>query len=985
MSQLELVTAIRDFNKAKMKIDELQSILASEIKSRNHSEDILQQQIALSRSNQGAEEGGGIGHVIGRINALSDHLRTLEDSLESEKISVNSLRDKLSVMSGNIRDDTRSQMKDVLTDIDNHVAMQHAAKEERKQLAENIVSIERILSEQKESLRAVESKVISVEEDGLKSAERLKAKFVEELNHMRTTIDVSTSDLQELLVAESNSRTKSVRNIRDDLEDLQKRILVLDSSWQTSFSDGLREMSADFRSAKEANASALQEIREVLSAEITSRRKTAGKISTSLGELSSLSQKNTADLHSLAGEVEERFGLLDANLCKVTSSFSDQITTLQSATKNAVRTLQSEQKTLTVRITELAEENKLATASVMAEIKKLSERQLKMETALTTRIDAMDQALSSMTASVESRCVQVEKKIIQETTNREHALRSTTELIADNAMKAAAQVEESSNQLSYKVTVEAQTRAHIVHTLEKRLMELIGRDRNDVARELKTLEAQLASNLAYAITAESQSRAQATSQLDSKIRDAEIESERRLLQAVESVKNSISYAISVEAQTRAHSVNSLEGRIKEALHVRSSTLAGDVLAVQAQLSEQSQVLASNIISVESRLTEALSEKCDAIVSNVKSIDHRMSEESGICETLATTGSSLEKKLTETRAELNATKRETDELKNMFETFRVSWTKESVDHQERVQAMQETIDDLQIMKEIKSTPNLATVPSSDMTALVEVTKVKHAVKELAASWKEELAQSKTKFNKLENVISTCALASDMDELEVRYTVDRLVSDVLQESKAAATAANVAEAVTQIGKAKESIKKLTISCDECFELADSRISTLSSTLQQLQREVERVDANAQQRTKSSIATLSMYVDDSVSDVKNRDIVSETLSFIIDNVVESDMVSSIDENLDNVRLELKLDVLEQMQKVLSEPLYEMQKRQTVIEEKLGEYDIAFIQKQLRDFHRNLEGTNDEIEALKTDVNDDLRQRLLSVVSVVENLSSR
>jgi hypothetical protein len=342
-------------------------------------------------------------------------------------------------------------------------------------------------------------------------------------------------------------------------------------------------------------------------------------------------------------------------------------------------------------------------------------------------------------------------------------------------------------------------------------------------------------------------------------------------------------------------------------------------------------------------------------------------------------------LTETRAELNATKKETDELRNMLETFRVSWTKESVGHQERVQAMQETIEDLQLMKEIRSTPDLAAVPSGDLTALVEVNKVKHAVKEMAASWKSELAESRTKFTIIDSRLNACALVTDMDELEVRYTVDRLVSDVLQEAKAATTTADITDTIAQIGKVKDSIQNLSITCDRRFKANEIHFSAADSELQELKTELEKVDTVAQQRTKSSIATLSMYVDDSISNVKNRKVVSETLNFIVDNIVESNMVSSIDESLEDVRMELKLDALEHIQKVLSGPLNDLQARQTVIEEKLGEYDIAYIQKRMRDFERNLESTSDEIESLKTDVNDDLKEKLLSVVAAVETLSGR
>ena len=970
-----------------MKMDELQSILATEIKSRIQSEETLRKQILRTHSNQHSDDNGSSGAgvmVTSRLDALTDQIRSMEEEIASEKISISSLREKLSVLADSLRQDTETHLKDMMTDIDNSVSLQHSAKEERKVLFESVRQLERSLAEQRDGLAGMDKEISDLQTNTQRDMDNISSKLTEEIRMMRHMFDTTISELQGGLEEEGQARVQATRGVQDDLRDIHNKLRHMDEMWQERLEDGLRVAYADLKSAKESNTACVQELREVLSAEITSRRKAAGKITSSMHTLTETTDKNTSDLHALAGEVDERFSLLDANLCKVTSSFSEQIGTLKTATRSAVRTLQMEQKSLLSRVEDMERENKRYHAVMMEEIKKASERQERMEAAFNDRLKALDKVMEGVVASTEARCGRIERSLAEEVEHRQQAVQHVTDLLASTVQKISAKIEETSVEMSYKVTIEEQTRVHMLSVLEKRLLDAISRDRAASSRDMKAAQEQMASDLQYAVTTEAQARAEGISQLESMLRDVQKESSRAVLGCREEMKNAISYAASLEAQTRACSINGVEGRMREALRVRLLDITGDIQNVENRLTDQGKVFAASVAGVEDRISANVKEQYDGLSGNIRHIDSRVQEEKSMQESLVSMNATLDKKLSDTRSDVSTTRKDVDELRHTVETFKVSWTKECVEQQERIQALQSQIESLEGTGSNKEAAGEASESEGNGKALVEVNKVKSAVKELAASWKTELQESREAMRNMELQLSKCCTHEDLDHLEVRYIADRLVADVLQRCESTDTSSGqVTGNPPHVASVQASLRALTLSCEEKFSTTAKRLGDLEEGVEDIRRGLQQVGGDIKQYTDTAVTDLTSYVDESVMDVRTKEVVSSTLGFIVDNIVESDLIASIDNGFDNMRLELNLEVLEHIQKVLSEPLDDLQNRQSVMEDKLGKYDIAYIQKKLRDFERDLEEANDEVEKLKTDVIDDLKERILKVVAAVETLS--
>ena len=969
MSQLEMVSIIQEFHKTKAKIDELRSILASEIKSRNHSEEALQQQILLNRSSHVAEEGGGGPVMMSRMDAIEDRIHTMEDEISSERLSIANLRAKLSALTGTLRDDAEGHLKDILTDIDNGVSLQHGAKEERKQLFEGIRKVERGLVEYKDSLQRGAERVEGLQTDKQRSVEGLSALLAEDVLRMRQEIDTNTSDLQEAVVSAREARIDAERALDEGIDTVQAKIRDIDRSWKDRLSEGLRGVHGDLRSDKDSNAACLQELREVLSAEITSRRKAAGKISSSVESTTSNAERNTCDLHVLAGEVEERFTALDANLCKVTSSFSDQIRAFKTVAKVAARTLQTEQKCLLDRVFETEQGNRRQRACMSDELKRASERQDRMEAAFYERMKALDKTMEGIVAATEARNVRLEKSLAEDTEQRQTAVRHATNLLSSTVLKVTAKIEEASVEMSYATTVEVQNRVQMISALERKVLHMMGRARAAGNRELKAIQVHIASDLRNAVATEAQTMSENRSRLGSRLRDVQKECDRKVIHSTEDMKNALSHAVSTEAHTRADAVSGLERRMREALHVRFLDRDGDVLTAPNKRSEQVRHVSAEVHCVDSRVAGALTEYCEISSGSKGVADHRRQKEREAYESLLAMNSSMMKKLSDTRSDLSQTRRDVVELRESVELFKMALRKGCVEHKKCVQDMQSKIEDLEIMKEVKVSIGDTPVSESDMKALVESNKVMRAVKELAVSWKTELQQSRDVLNAIElRGVERCSHA-DMEDLEVRYTLDRLVTDVIHH--------------TAIATAEDSIRALMLSCDENFHTIGRKVANLENGMELIRREVMQVGGTGRQCADRAVASVTSYVDENVSGVRTMEVVSSTLGFIVDNIVDSDLIASIDHVFDNVQRELQLETLQHIHEVLSEPLKGLHSRQCITDAKLEEYDIAYIRKKLRDIERKCEDTRDEVETLKSDVNEDLKERILNVVAAVDRLS--
>jgi hypothetical protein len=111
----------------------------------------------------------------------------------------------------------------------------------------------------------------------------------------------------------------------------------------------LSRLRSEIKEDRERNHSSIQEIREVLSEEITSRRKAIGRVNNSLEKLTSSSE-------SLSMDTEDKFRNIDSKLCKVTEGFADQLLSLQYSTRNALQTLQTENKTLSTRFLNISDD-----------------------------------------------------------------------------------------------------------------------------------------------------------------------------------------------------------------------------------------------------------------------------------------------------------------------------------------------------------------------------------------------------------------------------------------------------------------------------------------------------------------------------------------------------------------------------------------------------------------------------------------------------
>lgn len=493
-----------------MRVDELQTILAAEIKSRNISERELEQQIMSARENSNQHEGGSGGENVStafakKLGELSDKLHHNEALLQMESTERSELQRQVTAITSH-ESTVSSQIKKLEAGLEKGQFLNKVAADERKRQMELIREAESKIVESNDKLAEAEHKQKELQRESRNHIEFLEKKLEDQAQAFEQIIQEQSNHVEQVAASMRTSQEKAAHAMEGRIKEFEGKVRTMEENMHTALSDGLRSLHNDLRLDRENCQASQLEMKEVLSAEITSRRKAVGKTNASIDKLTVKQEDLIKSLQALKAHADENIKDINSSLCKIASGFSEQLITLQEVTKTAVRTLQIDQVSLTAKL-----------KNSVTEYKQLHQLHEDRADECDKNISTVEESIKTQSKRLRSRIGDVEDKlevksdelcnlIEMESNKREGGVRKLTDLIASSSENCLSRVQDLATEVEVKVNEEATDRDNAISSSEKRLQKLIGKQGDQFDEKLSILKETVANEISYAITTENQTR-----------------------------------------------------------------------------------------------------------------------------------------------------------------------------------------------------------------------------------------------------------------------------------------------------------------------------------------------------------------------------------------------------------------------------------------------------------------------------------------------
>lgn len=535
----------KDARKLKLRVDELQTILAAEIKSRNISERELEQQIMSARENMnqrddaggGGRGGGNVGTAFAKkLAELSDKIHHTEASLEMETTERAELQRQLTAITTH-ESTVSSQIKKLETNLEKELFLNKVAADERKRQMELIRDAENKIVESGEKLAETEHKRKELQRESRNHIEHLEKKILDQAEEFQRIVQDQSAHVEQVAADMQTSQEKAAQAMEARIKEFEGKVLLMEKNMHATLSDGLRSLHNDMRVDRENAEASHQEMKEVLSAEITSRRKAVGKTNSNVEKLSTQQEDIIKNLQKLKSQLDDNVKEINEGLCKIAGGFSEQLITLQEVTKTAVRTLQIDQVSLTAKLKNSVVEYKQLHHLLDDRVNDCNSSIASVEESLKAQSKKLILRIDEVDGRLEEKSEDLHMLIQTEAKKREESGRKLTAAVTASAEQCSAEVQDLATNLEVRVNREATARSNALISSEKRLQ-------------------------------------------DSAERQA-ILFDDKMSVMIETVNNEISYAISIENQTRSRTLQ----KMSKSLHSEMKTLSdttNDLVAAESK-------------------------------------------------------------------------------------------------------------------------------------------------------------------------------------------------------------------------------------------------------------------------------------------------------------------------------------------------------------------------------------------------------------------
>jgi hypothetical protein len=969
---------LRESRKIKSKVEELQNILASEIKSRHRSEETFVKQIEYltsqhSQALPNQDDMFSPQILTTRLDKLTDQLRLVEDALDRERASSN------------------SRHQQFVQTLESHKTNSDQMLQKYNQTQTTLESIENILP----SLTSMDSSLL----EKLKKEENGRNQISQNLSNEIQSLSERLKELEQQSQQKSievNSQLRSQHHQILEMAETSNRIEGLVSSTEamlkkneTKFQSFAERLEIQMNKDKEQNMISMTEIREILSAEITSRRTAVSKLTQQLSLCERQEEERRQHFIQFKDEHEMKMVSLNTSLTKVTESLTEQLLTLQNNFKFALQNLQMKQMKAENFLTEYS----LKFQSTESEIERISHVVVTMEGKLIEKIhlcgeewrEKMETEKSVQALSWKRSREKIDlqfEKVWKECLN---LVDNTREELIEEIEKNRKEEESSRKILEKRILETGET---LRREQEERQQERVRQEeihceiqKQFVDKELKTeqlfekksqvLGTQLQSlvvssiessveSLRKEIEEETQRREKEMTWSFSQLKDGQGRYEKERIELEKRVSGVEKKCLG-ECQRREEEIQSLEREVRK---IERNT--------QEEFEKREIFLSQSLDDSRSQLIELISSKHDTLEIELQ--------------TLRQTQRQIQQEQEQQQQQLLEDKDEDkDKEEDLQKTIQEMIRGMNQEFEMRVQALKDhlvgsrkCIDN--IHKVLLENRNFAL--SSPPPAPVHVPS--------SPSERQESSVADENDSK----------AQSNDQLpvsippEVIFVMDSLVMDIIEKhdpkpSSSSSSSPSLSSSLEnsapqhslskihkELNNLKSSLKHLGNNWEQEFEILKTKFKNLekfietssahSSSAAQTQA---RNHLNLGLQHDKSIKELSQQFQEIQSQVIQQksmmeqyeeSIVHDVMNEMIDTIAQTELISVLDSSFENMKSEFNYKLLNKIQ-IVTKSLNEIQTQHQVIEEKISKYDMVYVSSRMRDLEKIIHELGYEVEAMK------------------------
>ena len=359
---------------------------------------------------------------------------------------------------------------------------------------------------------------------------------------------------------------------------------------------------AEIRNDKNNIDISLQDLRNILSDEVATRKKSIQKASNAFDKLNSLAAKTDKDLIILAHEVEDRFLGIDATIHKVATQFSDQLLSLQYSTKHAVKTLQSDHKAVVHTLTQMETHQKEHYDHLHIHLSTCTDRIKTIEEQISSQEDTDRSTLQHAL----QRIAHLEQQYHPPPPHYQSDQRDPPlqDVLTSHQQTLQDRMDMYRTDMMNRITTESMARESAINHMESRL-------RDWMRTELSLLVS--LSGSGQSDVPENRAR------LDRMVeRMATVESNMKSLE--DRLTHMIQWDLHRETEERQHVMNMLENRLKEVMRTGQSEYDRQLVLLDEKMRKNHDVVTSDLSQTKTSIQEASQLQyatCSRDISNVR--------------------------------------------------------------------------------------------------------------------------------------------------------------------------------------------------------------------------------------------------------------------------------------------------------------------------------------------------------------------------------
>lgn len=310
------------------------------------------------------------------------------------------------------------------------------------------------------TIETLEAKLNKLQQDENRDIRDLKHFTLDDISSVEKKIYASMTEHANISDDKNAALLQLIQNtehdLRADLRKAQKMILATEKSCISRAAEEISSLRTDFYSERENHQAQMLELKSVLAAEISARRKVQGKHDNDMKTVISQVEHNLSKFQSFTSENNASLAALDDKLTHSAFTFAEQLLTLQKNIKSALYVLKNKTKELQ--------------SSIDSNVKVANQKHLDLSAQLqvsTKRVSAIESELASLSSRLIAELESVNTRHAQSSDSTSQ-LAHKLQILQEKDVALGAEIKMLESSLTLQITEKTNNLSHHIDSIATR-------------------------------------------------------------------------------------------------------------------------------------------------------------------------------------------------------------------------------------------------------------------------------------------------------------------------------------------------------------------------------------------------------------------------------------------------------------------------------------------------------------------------------------